>query len=52
MLSCLDFFALAIDMATCFLVGGPILKEAHVDFACDWLDFDQIVCREAGTVSG
>ena len=35
MLCCLVIFALAIDMAVDFLVGGPILRQSNVDFEED-----------------
>jgi len=40
-LACLLFFALAIDMASGFLVGGPTLKAA--DLGCERLDFEDDV---------
>ena len=40
MLSCLDFFSLAINMAAVFLDGGPIFKGVCEDLACEWLDLE------------
>ena len=41
MFSHLVFFALAMDIATSFLVGGPVLNRVHIDLTCDWLDFEK-----------
>jgi len=37
---CFICFALAIDTASGFLTGGPVLKVGRVDFVCEALDFE------------
>ena len=37
------FLALAMDIATGFLVRGPVLNGVHIDLTCDWLDFEEDV---------